>query len=212
MSALATRFWKISNPSGCVISSVMPRLLVLRYRNRPLVSGFGLSPGNGPRVRERSPAPGRSILITSAPMSASSLLQYGAETISPTSTIFKLDNAPAINAPFKKKSLFRKHLPERLHLDSREHAAGRVRVALRKCDCVGLAIHIDNDQTATAVSKRPRDLDLARRHERAQIFQMRRPNPRPQLGALGSIVADNHKQHRIALSRNLIWDQSQATD
>jgi hypothetical protein len=29
-------------------------------------------------------------------MSASSLLQYGADTISPSSTIFKLDNAPAI--------------------------------------------------------------------------------------------------------------------
>src|SRR6267142_5290774 len=117
MSALATSFSKISNPAGFVISSVTPRLLVLRYRNRPLVSGFGLSPGNGPRVRERSPAPGRSILITSAPMSANSLLQYGAETISPTSTIFKLDNAPAINAPFQKnKSPLRQNLPERLHL------------------------------------------------------------------------------------------------
>src|ERR1700687_100893 len=102
MSALATSFSKISKPSGFVISSVTPRLLVLRYRNRPLVSGFDLSPGNGPRVRDRSPAPGRSILITSAPMSANSLLQYGAETISPTSTIFKLDNAPAINAPSQK--------------------------------------------------------------------------------------------------------------
>src|ERR1700687_5455822 len=143
MSALATSFSKISKPSGFVISSVTPRLLVLRYRNRPLVSGFGLSPGNGPRVRDRSPAPGRSILTTSAPMSASSLLQYGAETISPTSTIFKLDNAPAIDTPI----LLRKNLPKRFHLDARKHSARRIRIALRKCPRFRLALHIDDDQT-----------------------------------------------------------------
>src|SRR5713101_1297161 len=210
MSALATSFSKISKPSGCVISSVTPRLLVLRYRNRPLVSGFVLSPGNGPRVRERSPMPGRSILITSAPMSANSLLQYGAETISPTSTIFKLDNAPAINAPFK-KMLLGKYLPERLHLDALEDAARRVRIALRKCERFRLALHVDDDQTTAAVSKRSRDLDLARRNQRSQIFQMCRPNLRPQPGALGSIVADNHEQHRMVLSRSLTRSSPETT-
>src|SRR5215472_9604428 len=42
---------------------------------------------------------GRSILITSAPKSAKSLVQYGADTISPSSTIFRSDSAPTIEAP-----------------------------------------------------------------------------------------------------------------
>ena len=36
--------------------------------------------------------------------------------------------------------------------------------------------------------------------ERPQILEMRRPNLRPQCGAVGSIVADNHEQHRISPS------------
>src|ERR1019366_9046062 len=141
MSASATSFSRIAKPSGCVMSSVTPRLLVLRERNSPLFSGCGTSPGNGPRVRVRSPAPGRSILTTSAPMSASSLPQYGADTISPTSTIFKLDNAPAIDTPSIRDCwiLLWKNLPERLHLDALEHAGGRVRIAIGKGDRFGFA-------------------------------------------------------------------------
>ena len=56
----------------------------------------GRPSGNGPRVRARSPTPGRSILITSAPMSAISLEAYGAATSSPSSTIFTSESAPAI--------------------------------------------------------------------------------------------------------------------
>src|SRR5271170_5173349 len=196
MSAPATSFSRISRPSGCAMSSVTPRLLVLRYRNSPLVSGFGLSPGNGPRVRERSPTPGRSTLTTSAPMSASSLLQYGADTISPTSTIFKLDKAPAIDTPH----LFRKYLPERLNLDALEHSLLHVRIAVGEGARLGLALHIHNDKAAAAVGEWTRDFQLARTIERPQILEMRRPNLRPQRGAVGSIVADNHEQHRISPS------------
>src|SRR6266849_5906933 len=68
----------------------------VEIEKQPALLGMGASPGNGPRVRARSPIPGRSTLITSAPISAISLAVYGAETISPISTILRPANAPAI--------------------------------------------------------------------------------------------------------------------
>src|SRR5271155_2665268 len=203
MSAPATSFSRISIPSGCAISSVTPRLLVLRYRNSPLVSGFGRSPGNGPRVRDRSPTPGRSTLMTSAPMSASNLLQYGAETSSPTSMIFRLDKAPAIDTPSKRdcRILFGEDLPERLHFNAREHSIGRVRIAVRERNRLRLALRIHNDKTAAAVGERSRQLHFAGAIQRPQIREMSLPDLGPQRSAVGSVMADDHEQHRIILPR-----------
>src|SRR6266851_4590750 len=68
-------------------------LLVLRYRKNPLFSGCGTSPGNGGRERASSPIRGGSILITSAPMSASILPHIGPETICANSTTLRSSRA-----------------------------------------------------------------------------------------------------------------------
>ncbi len=61
-------------------SRVTPRLLTLRVRKRPLFSGWGTSPGKGPRRRAGSPTPGRSTFTTSAPYDASSRVHTGPAT------------------------------------------------------------------------------------------------------------------------------------
>ncbi len=85
MSAPASRSFNLSRSAGSVRSSVTPRLSALRYRNRPLFSGSGISRGKGPRRRTISPL-GGSTLITSAPNSAISLVQNAAATPCPHST------------------------------------------------------------------------------------------------------------------------------
>ena len=77
---------RISFPWGSSTFSVMLRLPVFIYRKVPLRSGWGSSPGNGPRRRDGSPTLGGSTLITSAPSEASSFPQYGAATIAPISS------------------------------------------------------------------------------------------------------------------------------
>ena len=56
-------------------------LFRLTPRNRELVSRPSSEVMNGPRVRARSPVRGRSILITSAPISAKIIEQNGPATI-----------------------------------------------------------------------------------------------------------------------------------
>ena len=75
MSAVATSRRSTSCPSGVVRSSTMPRLLRLTPTYRPVSS-----PRRGPMRRPSSP-PGGSILITSAPMSPSSVAPSGAATM-----------------------------------------------------------------------------------------------------------------------------------
>src|SRR3984885_7764277 len=64
-----------SCPSGCAISSVTDRLLRFTPTKYALSLVFGIYGGANPRVS--SPAPGRSILITSAPRSPSICTQVG---------------------------------------------------------------------------------------------------------------------------------------
>src|ERR1017187_1273652 len=94
---------------------------------------------------------------------------------------------------------FRKNLPERLHLDALEHAGGRVRIALGKGDRFGFALHLHDDKTAAAVGEWSRELHLAGSIERPEIVEMSGPYARPQRSAAGSVMADNHEQHRIVL-------------
>src|SRR4029077_3306400 len=62
-----------ARPSGCLKSSVTLSLLRLMLRK------YALSPSRngGPQPRVSSPLPGCSTLMTRAPMSASSIVQYG---------------------------------------------------------------------------------------------------------------------------------------
>src|SRR6266851_5623481 len=100
MSAPAISFLKISAPAAVAGSSVRLFLLVLRYRNDPLFSGCGMSPGNGGCARISSPAPGGSILMTSAPMSANILPHIGPETICANSITIRSSRAlPVTRAP-----------------------------------------------------------------------------------------------------------------
>src|SRR5271156_675259 len=104
--------------------------------------------------------------------------------------------------------LLRKHLPERLDLDAREHAARHVRIAVRKRDRFRLAFHIHNDKTAAAVGEWPRDLHFAGLNQRPQIVEMSRPHLGPQRSAVGSVMADNHEQHRIILLKRIRRNES----
>src|SRR5437868_2738758 len=66
---------RIARPAACLKSSVMLSLLRLMLRK------YALSPSTngGPHARVSSPLPGCSILMTRAPMSARSIVQYGPE-------------------------------------------------------------------------------------------------------------------------------------
>src|SRR5580658_543466 len=97
----------------------------------------------------------------------------------------------------------RKHLSERLDLDAREHSTGHVGIAVRKRDRFRLALHIHNDKTAAAVGEWPRDLHLAGHNQRPQILEMSRPSLRPQGRTVGSVMADNHEQHRVVLLKKV---------
>src|SRR5215469_2227700 len=93
---------------------------------------------------------------------------------------------------------FRKHLPERLHLDAREHTAGDVRIAVRERERFCLVLHIYNDKTAAAVGEWAREPQSARL-ERPRVRQMSLAYLGPNRGAVGSVMADNHEQHRMVL-------------
>src|ERR1700738_5095522 len=98
--ARAMSLRKTSAPVGVAGSSVRLFLVVLRYRNAPLFSGCGMSPGNGGCARISSPAPGGSILMTAAPMSANIFPHIGPDTICANSTTVKSSRAlPAKRAP-----------------------------------------------------------------------------------------------------------------
>src|SRR4051795_7679604 len=71
--------------SGSVLSGV-------EILEQPEQSGSGTPPGNGPQPRMESPA-GDSILVTSAPKSTSSLVQYGPAISLPISTMRNPDSA-----------------------------------------------------------------------------------------------------------------------
>src|ERR1700677_2336980 len=98
---------------------------------------------------------------------------------------------------------FRKYLSERLDLDARENSTGHVRIAVRKRDRFRLALHIHNDKTAAAVGEWARDLHLVGHNQRRQILEMRRPDLRPQGRTVGSVMADNHEQHRVVLLKKV---------
>src|SRR5262249_40683542 len=129
-----------------------------------------------------------------------SLLQYGAETISPTSIIFKSDNAPAIPTP--RADSFRKHAPKRSHLDAFKNSAGRVRVAGSEGPCLRLALHVDDDQAAGSVGEGSRNRDFALFRERSQIVEVGGPEFRPEFRAPGPVVPDYYKEHRSPSRRN----------
>src|SRR5688572_15673647 len=77
-SACATRSRNTSRPSGLVRSSAtdfLLRLMARKYADSPPARK------GGPISRMASPPPGSSILITSAPMSASSMEPYGPASI-----------------------------------------------------------------------------------------------------------------------------------
>ena len=74
ISACSASSSRILRPARDAASSVTLRLFVLRCRNEPLFSGSASSRWNGGAARWESP-PGGSILMTSAPWSASSLVQ-----------------------------------------------------------------------------------------------------------------------------------------
>ena len=84
-----------STPFSFVRSSVTPCFPALRYSNIPERLGSGTSPGNGPQPRRGSPD-GGSILMTSAPRSTSSFVQYGPAMSPAISTTCKPANAPVM--------------------------------------------------------------------------------------------------------------------
>src|SRR5687768_1157698 len=71
-SLFLASFFKISRPSGALRLSVM--LFLLRFTDMKYVDS---PPENGGQPRVSSPLPGSSTLMTSAPMSPSSMAQYG---------------------------------------------------------------------------------------------------------------------------------------
>src|SRR5271156_3745469 len=145
-------------------------------------------------MRAPSPAPGRSILITSAPMSAISLAAYGAETISPSSTILSPESAPAI--PTYHRS-FGQHFAERLDLDSLENALALIGIVARELERRRFALHVDDDQAAAAVGERAADHHLAAFGDGPNIRKVTRADRGPERGSVRSVVADDHEQHDV---------------
>src|SRR5687767_6892375 len=95
MSAVATRRFSSSTPAGCLRSITRLRLFRLTARND------AETPGASSRSRRVSSPPGGSILMTSAPMSASSIEQKGpaitcvwSSTRIPSSAIIAPESVP----------------------------------------------------------------------------------------------------------------------
>jgi hypothetical protein len=130
-------------------------------------------------------------------MSAISLAAYGAETIPPTSTIFRLDNAPAIGITekgFLWAALWH-DLAKRFHLDALENALFRVRIALREGERLGLTVHIEDHKAATAVGERTSHKHLSTLDQRLNVVEMSGPNRWAERSAIRRIVTDDYEEH-----------------
>ena len=97
-STLAARRSSRSRPACCSRSKVIPRLLVLKARNRVPRSGWGSPPTKGGSCRAWSPQPGGSTFRVSAPWSATSLAQYAPERLLVNSNTFMSSNIPTLGA------------------------------------------------------------------------------------------------------------------
>jgi hypothetical protein len=134
-------------------------------------------------------------------MSANILVQYGAETISPSSIIFRSDNAPAINAPPEEiqDSSFGKDLAKWFDLDAIEYSAGRIRITMSEFECGGFAVHVDDDETTRAVEEWARDHEFTLSVEGPQVLDVRGADLGSEGCAVGAVVADYHVEHRELL-------------
>src|SRR5271167_1686834 len=91
--------------------------------------------------------------------------------------------------------LFGKDLAERLDLDPFEHPLDDIGIAVRKSHRLGLAIHIDHDETAAAVSKGTRQHHLTAFNQGAQVVEMGGAHLGPQPRAVGTVMTYYDEQH-----------------